>query len=534
MGFNVLKDAARSTVTSYTQGSGSITLASVSSFQSPTTSAPILITAVTAASYGLYPETYCTYQATGLSGTTFSGLTVVSGTDYAFQAGDIVEMRICATHLNALEQTFGASGSSHAPGLVPDPGATAGTTHFLREDGTWVVPSGGSGSGTVNSGTTNQLGYFAAAGTTISGLTLGTGLSISGSTITATGGSGSGTVNSGTTNQLGYYAASGTAISGLTLGTGLSISGSTISASGGGSGTVNSGTSGNVAYYSATGTAVSGESLSALIDAAIDNTQGDLLYRGASNWTNLTAGGTVGGLLATGGASANPAWTTNLTSGTNGNLNFAAITHGTVAAGDLWYASSDQGTFSIGRASGQARLGGCIFSCGSCTALSNFTTAASIFGSPTNSKGSLTIPANTLAIGNVLRWEIDALVSATASGPNFFHNVILNGTTILSNLSSATIGGTAQTNATAYSLKGFLTILAIGASGAASGLSWIQIVQSTAAQVGTVASPGATSPVASVTVATNSNALFDIKLGCSTASSSNTFQLQSFQLFLEN
>lgn len=40
---------------------------------------------------------------------------------------------------------MGASGSSHASGLVPDPGSTAGTTKFLREDGTWQIPeSGGS------------------------------------------------------------------------------------------------------------------------------------------------------------------------------------------------------------------------------------------------------------------------------------------------------------------------------------------------------------------------------------------------------
>ena len=37
---------------------------------------------------------------------------------------------------------FVASGASHAAGAVPDPGATAGTTKFLREDATWVTPSG--------------------------------------------------------------------------------------------------------------------------------------------------------------------------------------------------------------------------------------------------------------------------------------------------------------------------------------------------------------------------------------------------------
>lgn len=36
---------------------------------------------------------------------------------------------------------MGASGSSHASGLVPDTPSTAGTTKFLREDGTWQVPA---------------------------------------------------------------------------------------------------------------------------------------------------------------------------------------------------------------------------------------------------------------------------------------------------------------------------------------------------------------------------------------------------------
>lgn len=37
-------------------------------------------------------------------------------------------------------KAMGASGSSHASGLVPDTPSTAGTTKFLREDGTWQIP----------------------------------------------------------------------------------------------------------------------------------------------------------------------------------------------------------------------------------------------------------------------------------------------------------------------------------------------------------------------------------------------------------
>ena len=37
---------------------------------------------------------------------------------------------------------MGASGASHAAGIVPDPGSSAGSTHFLCENATWVVPPG--------------------------------------------------------------------------------------------------------------------------------------------------------------------------------------------------------------------------------------------------------------------------------------------------------------------------------------------------------------------------------------------------------
>lgn len=44
---------------------------------------------------------------------------------------------------------FIASGASHAPGIVPDPGAVAGSTKFLREDSSWAIPPSGSGTVTT-------------------------------------------------------------------------------------------------------------------------------------------------------------------------------------------------------------------------------------------------------------------------------------------------------------------------------------------------------------------------------------------------
>ncbi|HEV2708924.1 MAG TPA: SGNH/GDSL hydrolase family protein [Edaphobacter sp.] len=83
-----------------------------------------------------------------------SALTInLRGTTYgftpqAFTAGTINATTINATTLNGTVgasqlPVFVGSGSSHAPGAVPDPGSTAGATRYLREDGTWSVPAGG-------------------------------------------------------------------------------------------------------------------------------------------------------------------------------------------------------------------------------------------------------------------------------------------------------------------------------------------------------------------------------------------------------
>lgn len=56
---------------------------------------------------------------------------------------------------------FVGSGAGHLQGLVPDPGASAGTTRYLREDGTWTTPPGGGGGG-GDALTTNPLSQFAA------------------------------------------------------------------------------------------------------------------------------------------------------------------------------------------------------------------------------------------------------------------------------------------------------------------------------------------------------------------------------------
>ena len=72
----------------------------------------------------------------------------------------------------ATPPTFGASGASHAVGYVPDPGAAAGTTRFLREDATFAVPPGGSVStvySTASASTSGSIGATTMATAGVSG-----------------------------------------------------------------------------------------------------------------------------------------------------------------------------------------------------------------------------------------------------------------------------------------------------------------------------------------------------------------------------
>jgi hypothetical protein len=85
-----------------------------------------------------------------------SGLTNLNGS--AVATGTVAAARLPA---------FGASGASHAAGILPDPGAVAGTTKAFFEDGTWKVPPGGTPGGSSGQLEYNNAGAFGgtAAGT---------------------------------------------------------------------------------------------------------------------------------------------------------------------------------------------------------------------------------------------------------------------------------------------------------------------------------------------------------------------------------
>ncbi len=128
----------RQAVSSSTTPSGSITLSQI-----PPGSNGQVLTTVAGATAWSAPTTGTTYTTFGPSGTSHAtGLVPDPGS----VTGTVKYLREDATWVtppNATYTTFGPSGSSHAIGLVPDPGATSGTTRFLREDATWGVPPSG-------------------------------------------------------------------------------------------------------------------------------------------------------------------------------------------------------------------------------------------------------------------------------------------------------------------------------------------------------------------------------------------------------
>jgi hypothetical protein len=85
-----------------------------------------------------------TFSPSAFTATTINVATLNAGTITGGVSGGSINS---GTINAAFLPLFGPSGTTHAPGIVPDPGATAGATRYLREDGTWDVPAGGSGGG---------------------------------------------------------------------------------------------------------------------------------------------------------------------------------------------------------------------------------------------------------------------------------------------------------------------------------------------------------------------------------------------------
>jgi lysophospholipase L1-like esterase len=123
------------TVNATTINAGTVNMSAVTS----TTVATGAITASSLASTGTITAASETLTGTSTSAAVNTGVVTATTLNGALSAANVTSGTLSAARLPVM----GASGSSHAVGAVPDPGATAGTTRYLREDGTWVSPAGG-------------------------------------------------------------------------------------------------------------------------------------------------------------------------------------------------------------------------------------------------------------------------------------------------------------------------------------------------------------------------------------------------------
>jgi hypothetical protein len=97
----------------------------------PTTSTASIMTATTTATA---PDASVPAALTSVGGGSIGSTQVVSVNGVQCPVGG------SCTIATGTASVMGASGVSHAAGSAPDPGATAGTTRYLREDGTWTTP----------------------------------------------------------------------------------------------------------------------------------------------------------------------------------------------------------------------------------------------------------------------------------------------------------------------------------------------------------------------------------------------------------
>jgi predicted RecA/RadA family phage recombinase len=271
------------------------------------------------------------------------------------------------------------------------------------------------------------------------------------------------------------------------------LSGAVVSAGGTGATTFGTIPTLNLIANTTGGTAApAGVTLSSLIDAAIDNTQGDLLFRGASTWGKL-APGTANNPLQTGGAGANPSWNANLLLPTGGPTRYAG------------------GTF--------------LNVVGAGTAVANTTAQTSIFTGATFRSGqSLTIPANSIQAGQAIRMWLSGIYSSVATD-TFQWSLLLGGTVIAQSAVTAVTNNEASLAWACYAGPLQINFPAVGSGGSV-------ICEGNIVFQVTVTGPGqqftgTTGALTGAPVAINTATALalDVRVQWGTASASNSFQL---------
>lgn len=247
-------------------------------------------------------------------------------------------------------------------------------------------------------------------------------------------------------------------------------------AGGGGGGGSPGGNNGDLQYNNAG--SLGGAPLSTLLDTAVGNTQGGVLFRGAGGW-NALAPGTVGFNLQSGGAAANPSW------GAPRKSIFSVTGAGTQQTG---------------------------------------TSPSSIFAGTTVA-GSLTIPANRIVAGSCLHLMLLGDCDV-ASGDSITIAIKLGSTTILT-------GTSANSGSAATGRQWFIDrFLFMAQSGGAAGLgrgTGSVVVAGATANATTLAwyltTGGSGNASTSVSLDFTTALTFDVQVNFSSASATDKFRL---------
>jgi hypothetical protein len=269
----------------------------------------------------------------------------------------------------------------------------------------------------------------------------------------------------------------------------------------------------NVLANTTGGTAApAGVTLTSLIDAAITNTAGSFLRRGTSAWSAATN-------FSYDNTNLCPQWT-------------AMSDPTSPAAGDRWFSTAWNTWVSCRVVDSSSNRfittdDGVFFRCGACTAVANSGAFTSLFGSPANSLGSLTIPANTLKVGQMIEIVVSGTWGQTASSPTLTMEVFLGGTEIgISNAQPLLTSTAVTNNSWGTNFIGPITLLitAVGSSGGALCVGGgFNFWRTGGAGASYITPPSATGTPITLNT-TIANAL-DIQVEWSAASASNTLQV---------